>query len=304
MMHPVLLLVAGLLTLVWVPNYYRHGRAPHAAVALSLLGAASVWAGSFSLVVGVVLGHHVRMVDACGLLWRALATDGLGWWQLGLLATWTVAVPGRGLSALAGSARRGWLLLAGVRSAGQPLPGGGRVLGVPGLSTPGLTLGVVRPLTLIDCVFWRTATATERAVVLAHERGHRVGRHGLLDVVMEVLTAGLSPFPPAEAAAACVRRHLEALADDAAARRHSAHTVGRTLAHVALAGAPTTGLGAGGAAVWRVRRLVTPPPPVRRWKRLPLAGVATTVLVAAFLMAVAEAAHALCPFGNTCFVPL
>jgi hypothetical protein len=171
------------------------------------------------------------------------------------------------------------------------------------LSTTAITLGTLWPLIVVDEDFWRTSSPLQRRVVVAHEDGHRRGRHGVIEGVARVLTAGLAPMPCASAVYECVRRHLEALADDAAVRCHDRATVGVQLGQIALASYPTAGLGASGAALWRVERLLSPNRPPSRRLSLALAPV-TAVLVFGMMFVVGETVYGLGPVANPQFCPV
>ncbi len=99
------------------------------------------------------------------------------------------------------------------------------------LGTPAVTVGSLRPVVAIDAAFWSGASAVERRVVLTHEHTHRRGAHGLLETAAVWLAAPL-PRALADDLVGCVRRHLEAIADDAAARACGRHPTGRALARL------------------------------------------------------------------------
>lgn len=305
MTSSVLLLVAGLAMMLWRPCRWIQGHAPRSAVALLLAAATAVWVGSLGLVVGVVSGEFGGTLAACGVLWRQLLSGQLAWWETSLVAGWIVALPGRGLwSLLAGGLRTRQLLrrlkAAGARPSADGLGFPGPLV-VPGLSTTAISLGVLRPVILVDAGFWRAATPLQRQVVLAHEDGHRRGRHVLVDGAARALTAALTPLPAAGWSYDCVRRHLEALADDAAARRHDRRTVGVELGRIALAAYPAAGLGASGAAVWRVERLLAP----GNWLgRAALLVPATTTLAIGLVIVLADTVQALGPVTNPQFCPV
>lgn len=124
--------------------------------------------------------------------------------------------------------------------------------------TVACTAGILRPRVIVDPGRFGRLTAPQRGAVLAHERAHARGRHGLIDLLMRGLTCGLRPLPGVALAHGELRRHLEALADERAAR-----TVGRRVVASAIVDAaappPVHGLGAGGWAAWRVDRLLAPP---------------------------------------------
>ncbi len=119
-----------------------------------------------------------------------------------------------------------------------------------------------------------------------------------------LLVAPLRPLPAADDLYECVRRHLEALADDEAVRAHGRETVGRALGRLALEAFPAAGLGATGACLWRVKRLLAPnPAPVRRdhW----VMAVMVLVMAAMLLWTGAESANALGPVAGAdfCSIP-
>lgn len=301
-----MLLAMGLGMLQWRPCRTREGRAPRAAIVLLLVSAAAVWVGSFGLVVMAIAGPGGGVLAACGAVWRKLFLGGVGLWDSVILLTWLLALPVRGLWVTARritSSRRVLHKLRPLATDSARTEAGGEALLVPGLTTPAVTLGLVRPVVLVDATFWSSATSTERAVVLNHEDGHRRGRHGLVDAFVTLLTAGLAPLPAAREVAACSRRHLEALADDAAVQRHGAHTVGVTLGRVALGTMPAGGLGTVGNALWRVRRLVAPVE-CSSWRDGTLLGVNALVLTAGLADVVVESARALSPLLNAQFCPL
>ncbi len=301
-----LLLAAGLALVVWRPCRRGQGHAPRSAIALLLAAAGAVWVGSLGAVVAVVSGEFGSTLAACGVLWRQLAAGQLAWWETSLVGAWLLALPGRAMWSLVAGGLRSRRLLGKLQAAGATpsaqAAAAPRTFLVPGLSTTAVTLGVLRPVVLVDAGFWRMATPVQRQVVLAHENGHRRGRHVLIDGTARALTAGLAPLPAARQAYDCVRRHLEALADDLAARLGDRRTVGVELGRIALAAYPTAGLGASGAALWRVERLLVPAQsPLLRAVSL---GAATTPLVVGLLIVLANTVQALGPVANPQFCPV
>ena len=254
------LLLAGLVILSWHPSPARDGRLPRATATVLLAGAAAIWLGSLGIVVAVVSGELGGIIAACGALWDRLVRGGLVWWHLLPAGGWLLAFPTRGLWALTVEAGRCRRLQGTLAAAGTPLDrrAHARAHLVPGLGTPALTLGMLHPQVFIDETFWETAQGGDQAVVLAHEHAHRRGRHGLFEALGVLLLSPVGPLPAARHAQALLRLQLEALADDAAARRHNTDAVGHALGRIALAATPRSGLGAAGANVWRVRRLLAP----------------------------------------------
>jgi hypothetical protein len=303
----MLLLAAGLVSVVCRPCQRAAGRGPRGAAALLLAATGAVWVGSLGMVVAVVSGNLGGTMAACGLLWRQLLVGQLAWWQHGLVAAWIIGLPGRGAWALVAGGLRSRRLLRTLRDAGFAPAGSdalpARTLVVPGLSTPAVSLGVLRPVILVDADFWSAATPLQRKVVLAHEDAHRRGRHVLVDGAGRALTAGLAPLPAARAVYDCLRRHLEALADDAAARRYGRHNVGVEVGRIALAAVPTLGLGAAGSALWRVERLLTPPPRRSLVTRVVLL-VISAVLAVGLLVVLADTVAALGPVVSPQYCPV
>lgn len=109
-------------------------------------------------------------------------------------------------------------------------------------------------------------TGPELAAVIAHERGHHSGRHHLLVDGMRVLTRAFPRSRMLARAHGQVALLVEICADDAAAARHSRLDLARALVTMAEASAyPAGALAAsGGDAATRVRRLLSPPRPLRR----------------------------------------
>lgn len=300
MIHAAMLLVMGAGMLAWRPCREAEGRAPRAAVAMLLAGAAAVWVGSLGLVVAAVTGEVSSPVEACGILWRHILAGEVGWWRSALLGLWLVALPLRSGWTLAPTLRCTRYLQRRLLSTGRPLQGLANITLVPGLGTTAVTVGTLRPVILVDEEFWDAAGMLERTVVIDHEDAHRRGRHGILDLIARFLTV---PLPRMSDVYQCIRRHLEALADDDAVRTHGRQAVGVALGRIALAGYPDGGLGAAGAAVWRVQRLVAPSP-TSRWRDRVLLSGAAVGLVLGIVEVAAETAYALGPIADPAFCPL
>ncbi len=251
------LLVAGGGVLAWRPWRDLGGDRPRLVIAVIVSAAAAVWAGSLGLVVVALSGEHAGFVLACEALWRKLVAGQLAWWQWGLAGLWVGAFPGRSMVALAGSISRTRGLHRRLRGVASPLPDAAEpTVLVPGLTTPAVTVGAMRPRVLVDEAFWRESSPQARSVVLAHEHAHRRGRHGVVELAAQALLSPLRPLAPARTACEALRAHLEVLADDAASHTHGRESVGRTLGQLALSEAPTVGLGMTGSSVWRVERLL------------------------------------------------
>lgn len=248
----LIMLAAGL-----AGTYLVRGRSlagsPRLAVAAHLVALVLTWAGILSAVAQTA-APGAGVVGACGVLlaslWNGTASPG----TLAGLAVY-VLLPVRGALAGVQAARtvtevRRRLLVAGDRCPGH--------VAVLGLGTVAVTVGLLRPTIVVDRERFAALTASEQAIVLEHERGHIRGLHQLIDLLARALSAGLSPWRGARIAHEEIRRHLEAAADDYAARRSSPRRVARAIAVAAAAPAPSA-LGAAGWHVWRVQRLLDPP---------------------------------------------
>jgi hypothetical protein len=248
----LVMLVAGLAGTYLVRERSLAG-SPRLAVAAHLVALVLTWAGVLSAVAHVVAPGE-GVVGACGVLlaslWNSSATPGTvaGLAVYALLAVRGTLAAVRTARTVADARRR--LLVAGDRRGGH--------VAVPGLGTVAVTVGLLRPTVVVDRDRFAALTAPEQAVVLEHERGHIRGLHQLVDLLARALSAGLSPWPGARLAHDEIRRHLEAAADDYAARRSSPRRVARAIAVAASGPAPST-LGAAGWHVWRVQRLLDPP---------------------------------------------
>ena len=309
-----MLTAMGLGVLAWRPCRDREARAPRLAIAMLLSAAAAVWVGSFALVAQVLTGatgSGNTFLAACGGVLVSLMSGALAPWQSALLVAWFVLLPGRAAWRVGADLLIAHRTLRRRGTAVEPVVGADgsrprlfhRVVSIAGLGTPAVTLGVWRPVVAVDAGFWARAGAVERSVILTHECAHQDGRHGLVQIVTQALTSGLTPLPFARHVRDCVRRHLEALADDAAVRRHGADTVGRTLGQVALRVAPSHGLGASGDALWRVRRLIAPAP-AKSWQDLALLGSMVLMMAGGLLLVAADTASAVPAWLTPSFCPI
>ncbi len=290
MTHAVMLLASGIAMIVWRPCRSREARAPRLAVAMLLLSAASVWVATFWLAVVAAAGQVGDPLRACGLLWQQLLGGQVSWARSLPLLAWLTVFGGR--AAVTVVARR-WAAVP-LR---ESLAGGtdkGVFAVVADLGTPAVTVGLLRPRVLVDAAFFARAKDAELRVVVDHELAHVRGRHAFVELAAAMLVAPLLPLRPARDVYDCVRRHLEALADDAAVRVYGRRLVGETLARIALAHAPTVGLGAAGDCVWRVRRLVTPARQAS-WRDLAVLVPLVAMMAVAVAVGVADAAWALGP---------
>lgn len=297
---------SGIAVLWWRPCDRLDGRHPRLAIAVTLAALTAVWAGSFALVIAVIAPDANGFVATCQTIWAQVVSGRADRLGVAVAAGWLVALPGRGLWAVAVTGWGSRRLVRAARGVGEPParpPTGHRVLVVPGLGTPAASLGLLRPLIALDAGFWQQATPTQRAVVLAHETAHARGRHATIDALARLLCAGLAPAPGAAHARACVRRHLEALADDTAATDHGPTAVGQAVAGLALAHAPRYGMGSAGSTVWRAQRLLRPGRPPSRGRLAALAALPVVLLVGASAVG-SVTVLALVPVATAGFCPV
>lgn len=146
------------------------------------------------------------------------------------------------------------------------------------LGTVACTVGFIRPKILLDSARFGTLTSAQQRAIIAHEHGHARGWHAVIDLAARGLAAGLAPWPGARVAYGEIRRHLEAAADDWAARKTSRRDVATAIVEAALPPPPAVVLGAAGWAVWRVDRLLSPRPRRLRHALIALALVGLTAV--------------------------
>lgn len=211
------------------------------------------WAGLLS-VVGQVAAPQSGLLDLCGVLLASLWNPSSSPSRL-LVVLVLAVLPARALwTAMSASVT--------ARRTGQQLRRRGLQSGaytsVGGLGTVAVTVGFPWPVTAVDPDRLGALEGAAQRAILDHERAHLRGAHHLVDLLVRSLAAGLSPWPGGRIAHEEVRRHLEAVADDAAARRCSGRTVARAIVQAA-SGKPAVGLGSGGWSYWRVDRLLRPP---------------------------------------------
>jgi Zn-dependent protease with chaperone function len=120
----------------------------------------------------------------------------------------------------------------------------------------------------------------ELDAVLAHERAHVAERHDLVVLPFSAWASALPWIPGVRAARRSVARLVEMVADDRACAGRDRAVLATALARVGSAGAaaPAGALGAvDDAVVDRVRRLLDPPEPFPRARRLALTAAAALV---------------------------
>lgn len=274
------LVTVGMLT----PYLIRrlNGRGPTSVVIGAHLAALLIiWIGILDIVVGAVGLSH-RLAEFCNL--ALLDPPASGGIRPVLAMTIVAAMVGRGV-------HRGW------RTARTTLRTRRRLLTVSTRTENGVifaplgsvacTVGLLRPLIFVDDTMFPALTPRQRDAVLAHERVHVRGFHGLIDLAARCMAAGLAPWPGARLAQREVRRHLEAVADDRAA----AHTSRRTVATAIVMSAtlpPRPALGAAGWSAWRVDRMLDPVPQ----RHHPLVGVAMLLILITALALAQTVSHA------------
>jgi Zn-dependent protease with chaperone function len=145
---------------------------------------------------------------------------------------------------------------------GQPMStdGGVSVYVLPVERPLAYAVGLRRPRVVVSQGLMALLSTEERRAALAHEVAHVRGGHPGLLFVGRVMTGAFGVLPPARRAFACLRRELEAVADDHAARTvGDPEVVARAIAKVSLAGAtfaPTVALADEPDLAYRVERLL------------------------------------------------
>jgi hypothetical protein len=132
------------------------------------------------------------------------------------------------------------------------------------LGTVACTVGFMRPRIIVDNDRFAVLGAAQQRAIIAHEQSHAQRWHAVIDLAARGLVAGLAPWPGARVAYGEIRLHLEAAADDWAARKTSRRDVATAIVEAALPPPPAMVLGAAGWAAWRVDRLLSPPPRLLR----------------------------------------
>lgn len=123
--------------------------------------------------------------------------------------------------------------------------------------------------------------------VLAHEQAHLRGRHNLAVALSEILARAFPRVRLFQVATRETRQLIELLADDAALRRVDRIDLASAIVSLAAMRAPAAAMAmamAQDGAVLRVARLLSPEPPLQRWRyRAAAVGALTIVLTPLFL---------------------
>lgn len=172
-----------------------------------------------------------------------------------------------------------------VDAAGRRLPGTDATVVDHDVATAYLVPGR-HPTIVVTSAAVAALTGRELAAVIAHEQGHRSGRHHLLVDGMRVLNRAFPRSRFLAVAHAQVALLVEICADEAAARRHSRIDLARALVTMAEAQASPAVLAAsGGDALTRIKRLLSPPDPLGRGTRAGLTAVLATMASAPVVVA-------------------
>lgn len=226
---------------------------PRLMVAANLAAIALVWLGIVDLIsVWSMPDHGLLGLCHAAFFGPQEMSDVEG---TGLLAAAIVALAGRALWAVA----RTYRVVRRIRRRFLALQPTRNDVAFTELGTVACTVGFLRPKILLDRTRFTALTGAQQRAVMAHERSHARGLHPLIDLAARGLAAGVAPWPGVRVAYDEIRRHLEAAADDCAARRTSPRDVATAIVHAALP-PPVAALGASGWAAWRVNRLLQPQP--------------------------------------------
>lgn len=292
MVAAALLTVVGLVAPLLLHRRGARGCSPRLVVAGHVAALAVAWVGVFALVANVLSAPNdtfVGVLELCQLLvaWSWDQSPAAMMATAGLVAV----LPGRALWHLG----RSWAEQVRLRRI-LHLDGSRRPVTHVGIPTVACTVGVLAPRVVVDADRFPRLPACHQDAIVAHERQHVRGRHLLVDVVARCLAAGLAPWPGARVATREVRRHLEAAADDAAAKVVGPRAVAAAIVDIACTPAPHVGaLGATGWTAWRVDRLLAVPGH-NPWSM----SVSLTVVALAAVVAVHLVAH---PFHSVVDLP-
>lgn len=207
------LLVAVLSASVLLPVWGGLARRVRGLARLHVAVAALPWIlGGLAVLAVLVPGDpHTRTFLACH------CAEQPGWWHLCMLhpwSSWPLLLP----SALVLSALAPGPLVRAVLLLREPLgPGGGAVPRVVALDEPAVLLhGWLRPGLVVDRALWSDLDDEDRAVVIAHERGHLLRWDPAVLMALRALVV-LVPRPLSRAFLASWLAHAERQADAAAA---------------------------------------------------------------------------------------
>jgi Zn-dependent protease with chaperone function len=256
---------------------------PRLVVAAQLAGLALTWLGIIDLISVWAMPDH-GLLGLC----RAAFFEPHDIGDVngeGMLLVAALALGGRAAWAMSKTYRVVRRTRRRLGASGLPTSGG---LTFARLGTVACTVGFMRPRIVVDNAHFAVLSAAQQRAVIAHERSHARGWHAVIDLVARGLAAGLAPWPGARVAYGEIRRHLEAVADDWAARLTSRRDVAAAIVEAALPPAPAAVLGAAGWAVWRVDRLLSPQPRLLRH-----ALVAITLVGLAAMAVLQMSGHAL-----------
>jgi hypothetical protein len=269
----VALLVVGLLAPYALRRHSGH-MSPRLVLAAHLSGLVLAWLGILELVGALVMPEH-------GLLGLCRAAFGMSHGIGNVRSEWlllpvTAALGGRALVVMTRTYRVVRRARRRISAVGRP---GSTGVMFAEIGTVAYTVGFMRPRIVVDRGRFGSLTGAQQRAIIAHEHSHARGLHALIDLAARGLSAGLSPWPGARVSYGEIRRHLEAAADDWAARHTSHRDVATAIVEAAVSSAPTAALGAAGWAVWRVDRLLSPRPRLVRHALLALALVGLTAVV-------------------------
>lgn len=253
MIHVAVLLVVGLGTPYALQRLGSRTR-PGLVVAANVAGLVLAWLSVIDLI-GLWMVPDHGVLGLCRVAFER-SHDIVDVRGVGLLPAVSVVLGGRAVWSIARTCRSVRRVRYRIAASGRQMPGG---LTAATLGTVACTIGFVRPRIVVDDARFAALSAPQQRAVIAHERGHVRGWHALIDLAARGLAAGLAPWPGARLAYGEIRRHLEAAADDRAARHTSRRDVAAAIVEAATS-PPAVALGAGGWTVWRVDRLLSPRP--------------------------------------------
>ena len=288
--------------LVLAPRLLSAGwtrRAPRATASLWIAAEAAALVSVTLLLLGLVVpllsvGHAMlALLDFCRSAWdqvphrlRSHFPDAVSGALVALMvarlvvATASVVVPQR---------RRRRALRHSVSAMGQPDQARGLTLVDVDLPAAWCIPGR-RSSVCVTAGALQVLSVQETQAVVQHERAHLKARHHLLVTTVDVFDRAFPGVPLFREARNEMRKLVEMMADDSAARVAGESAVARALVHLADQTTPDVGLAAGGStASERAWRLLSGRPPLAPWRRRFLAVLATALVVVPLALVAAPA---------------
>jgi len=268
-------------------SWFRHAQWParspglgiavYLAAAWSVLAAVALAGVTLAVPTTAVGGGLSNAIGACVRRLRAeYATPGgitLAVVGIAIPVALTLRVAVAAIVPLSSMRRHPRRQVALARLVGRPDPHLGALV-VDDDQPTAFCIGGAQPTIVFTAAALEWLDDTQLEAVLAHERAHLSYRHHRLQAAARVLGRTLPFVPLLRDAPAEIGRLVEMHADDVATRSHDRSVLATALVALATAPARPPALAVGGTdALARMRRLLTPPPPLTRRTRRAVAAL-------------------------------